>query len=890
MSPRLPLLFLLAAGLAVAADPPERVGPDPQLGQSRVRTPDHRLLTPAGRQISLPGMRPLAVALSPDGERLAVSGKAPVLVLVDPASGTIAETVPFPSENDTQPPISEDILNPDKSGQISFTGLVWAPDGKRLYLSNVNGSVKVFSAAPDGRVRPSHSIALPVVPKAEGRTREIPAGLALSADGSRLYIALNLSNRLAECDTATGRIVRTWDTGMAPFGVVWTPERVFVSNLGGRRPDKYSPAAHAGRGFDVRVDPRTGAAREGSLSVIELREGGAVAEHVTGRHASGMALSPDGRWLCVACAGSDFVSVFDTRANAFTGRIFPKHTPADLFGAQPNALAFSQDGRTLWVCNGSQNAVAEIEFMDGRGELEALVPVGWHPGAVCLDAPRRHVCVANIKGIGSTPQQARDSRGRGFNTHQYFGTVSLVPLPADDAARKAHTDTVLANYRAPLLAEAFAPARDGVPAVPVPARVGEPSVFRHVIYVIKENRTYDQVLGDMPEGSGDPSLCIFGEEVTPAQHRLARDFVLLDNTYCSGILSADGHNWSCSAIVTDYLERQFAGFPRSYPDGFGRSDSDALAWSPAGFIWDAAAAKGRSIRIYGEFADAERRWKDGRRGSPSWKEVWADWQQHRGAPSSAIFLRANPSIETIRPWFCEAYPTYDNAVPDRVRAGVFINELQAIDKEGRDLPQLIVICLPGDHSSGARAGSPTPRAHVADNDQAFGAIVEAVSRSRFWKDTAIFAIEDDPQNGWDHISGYRTTAYVASAWSRGRGTVSTACNQTSVLRTIELILGLPPMNQIDATATPMTDCFGDKPDFSPWTCPPARWDMEELNPSTASLTDPARRRDAEVSASLPLHKLDACPEDVLNRILWRSVRGSEPYPEWAVTAAEDDDD
>ena len=885
------LLSLLVSAAVSAGEKSvvERVGPDGEKGQARVVTPDNALLTPLGRQVELPGMRPQAAALSPDGRLLVVSGKASVLVVLDPADGRVRETVALPSESDTQPAIEDRLLKPDKSGQLSFTGLVFSPDGKRIYLSNVNGSVKVFAVSDEGRVRPSHSILLPEV-KAEGRSREIPAGLAVSRDGKRLYVAMNLSNQLGEIDVEAGKLLRTWPVGMAPYDVVWTPGRVYVSNWGGRRPDGTSPVAHAGRGNEVRVDPRTGAALEGSLSVVPLAEGGKVAEHVTGRHASGLAMSPDGKWLCVACAASDFVDVFDVGQQRFGGRIFPKHTPADLFGAAPNALAFDAAGKTLWVCNGTQNAVAEIEFADGKGELESLLPVGWYPGAVCFDAGRGQLCVANIKGIGAKAEGAPGTGGRGFNSHQYFGTVSLVPLPGDDAARKRHTETVLANYRAPRILEAFAPAREGVAAVPVPERTGEPSVFRHVLYVIKENRTYDQVLGDMKEGSGDASLCIFGEEVTPAQHAMARDFVLLDNAYCSGILSADGHNWSCSAITTDYMERQFAGFPRSYPDGFGRNGADALAWSPNGFIWDAALARGKTVRLYGEFAETVNRWRDGRKGSPRWKEIWEDWQQHRGGAGSQIELRAIPSIDTIKPHFCADFPTYDNEIPDRVRADVFIREMEAADREGRDLPALMVMSLPGDHTSGARGGSPTPRAHVADHDQAFGMLVAALSRTRFWKDTCVIAIEDDPQNGWDHVSGYRTTAFVASAWSRKRGTVSTAYNQTSILRTIGLILGLPPMNQLDASATPMRECFGGEPDFSPWECPAARWDMNELNPTAASIRDAELRKDAEVSAALPLEKLDACPEDVLNRILWRSVRGKEPYPEWAISLVEDDDD
>ena len=395
------------------------------------------------------------------------------------------------------------------------------------------------------------------------------------------------------------------------------------------------------------------------------------------------------------------------------------------------------------------------------------------------------------------------------------------------------------------------------------------------------------MLGDIPEGNGDPSLCVFGENVTPNQHKLVREFVLLDNTYCSGILSADGHQWSTTAFATDYMEKSFAGFPRSYPDGMGEDENDALAYSPGGFIWDNAVRHGRRVLNFGEFAMPTCGWTDRqRKGEPAWADFYQEFLHGRGE----VRIASQPSVESIRPFTPTNYVGWEMTVPDVWRARYITNELQRCEARG-ELPQLIVICLPDDHTSGTSKGSPTPAACVADNDLAFGQIVQAFSHSRFWKETVIFAIEDDPQAGWDHVSGYRTTAYVASPYARRHAVVSTQYNTTSILRTIELILGLPPMNLIDAAATPMTDCFVNEPDLTPFVAVANNVPLDQMNPDPKKVGDPLLRRYALASGRLPLRVPDRCPEDLLNRIIWHAMKGSAaPYPAWAVSAAADDDD
>jgi DNA-binding beta-propeller fold protein YncE len=509
----------------------EKVG---QVGTNRYYTPANQVLTPVSIQVELPEMRPQAIALSPNGRLLVTAGKTHDLVVIDPATGKIRQRVPLPSGRDsTLAPdsVSEEILRPDKAGQLSFTGLIFSPEGSRIYLANVDGNVKVFGVKQDGAVVGLFSIPLPRA-EAPDRSAEIPAGMAVSLDGKRLYVALNLSNRLAELDAANGRVLRLWKVGFAPYDVALADHKAYVSNWGGRRPRRQDVTDPAGRGTLVRVDPVRHIAAVGSVSVIDLTDGrlgvgqasrlstgfpaqgsGAgetsataaetaapLTEIETGLHACALAASPNGRWVVVANAGSDTLSVLDTRIDRIVETICARQNPADLFGAQPNALAFDKSGGKLFVCNGTQNAVAVFDFKPGQSSLRGLIPVGWFPGGIAYDPARKALCVANIKGIGST-RHLKAGEPVKYNSHLYFGTLSLVPLP-DNRELARQTQIALQNLRYALLHDARLPARPGQPARPVPERVGEPSCFKHVVYIIQENRTYDKVLGDLPQGNG----------------------------------------------------------------------------------------------------------------------------------------------------------------------------------------------------------------------------------------------------------------------------------------------------------------------------------------------------------------------------------------------------
>ena len=877
-----------ALGQVPAADN-EALEPVGRVADGTSITPVNQRLHPTGRQVELPGMRPQAIALSPDGVILVTSGKTNEVVVVDPDSGTILDRVK-PAADDVrepapagQPPRN---LAPDTKAIESYTGLVFSPDGTRLAMSNVHGSVKIFTV--DGRtVTASHTLPLPAA-SAPGRAAEIPAGLAWSAGGERLYVCGNLSNRLLEIDTRTGETLRTFEVGVAPFDVVLAGGRALVSNLGGRRPGPDDLVGPAGKGTTVRVDPVRHIAAGGSVSVVDLATG-AVAEVPTGKHASALAVSPDGRHVACANAGDDTLSILDVASGTLVGTVGTKATPAELFGAQPAALAFAADGSRLFVANAAQNAIGVIEWDPlerGGTRLVGLIPVGWHPSGVVHDARRGMLHVANMKGLPSTPRPRGD--GEAYNSHQHQGSLSLVEIPDDEGLR--HLSEVADRaMRAAAIRAAFLPARADAPPRAIPERIGEPSLIEHVVYVIKENRTYDQVLGDLPGGNGRADLCIYGADVTPNQHAIASRYVLLDNAYCCGILSADGHNWSTAATTTDWLERSFAGFPRAYPDGMEDADADALSWSPAGFIWDRAVEAGLSIRNYGEFMMPRVRWRDpARAGRPDFAACLAAWRA--GPDRGEVLFASEPAIESIRPFSAADTVGWNMSVPDQFRADAVIRELAEYERRGT-YPRLVIVCLPNDHTSGATPGCPVPAACVADNDVAFGRIVEALSRSRFWPKMAVFAVEDDPQDGWDHVSGYRTTFYVASPWARKGVTVSTRYNTTSVLRTIGQILGLRPMNHFDASATPMFDCFADESDAGPFTALPAGVPLDRMNGVPQSLADPALRDDALASQRMDFEGVDRAPEDALNRILWRAAKGSRiPYPEWAVSAADEEDD
>ncbi len=469
---------------------------------NRFVMPTGQVLTPAGRQVGLPGMRPQALALSPDGRLLATSGRKDAIALIDPVAGTVLQTVSLTIIDKLPATNSASRTGGSASGttvtnaaELSFTGLLFSPDGRRLYLSNAGGNIWMFVVS-DGRISNRPTMLLLPERMSPKRKREIPTGLAISTDGKRLYVVGNLGGRLYELDALTGCLLREWETGVAPFDVVLAGSKAYLSNLGGRFPLPGELTAPAGQGTTVLVDPVQDLPLAGSITVIDLASGRIASQITTGPHTSALAVSPDRKYVVAANTGDDTLTVLDARTERVVEKIWARQTPADLFGAQPNALTFAPDGRCLYVCNGTQNAVAVIRFdpEHNASQVVGLIPVGWFPGAIQFDGPRHALYVANIKGIGAT-KALRPEEKRKLNSKDFFGTVSLMSVPGEKQLA-AFAKVALQNMQHPRLAQALLPPRPNQPARPVPERSGEPSPVKHVIYVIKENRTYDQILGD----------------------------------------------------------------------------------------------------------------------------------------------------------------------------------------------------------------------------------------------------------------------------------------------------------------------------------------------------------------------------------------------------------
>ncbi len=828
--------FLLLVSLSVLTllpvnRKPVQVGQIPDGGYL---VPTQQTIRPAGVAVSFLG-RPVDLILSPDGKTVYVKDNRG-LVVIDAETWKIRQELKYPE------------------GGSSMHGLAVSRDGMRLYATTAQDMLWEAKAETGGALAWGRKIALP---GPGGRGASHACGIAFSPDESRLYVCLSIKNSLGVVDLSEGRLVREIPVGVAPFDVVLSRDgkTAYVSNWGGRRPKAGERTAKSAE-TDTLVDER-GVASSGSVSFIQLETGTEEAQIETGLHPSDLILNADGSRLYVANANTDTVSVIDTHAARQTEVIRVRPDASLPFGSMPNALALSADEKTLFAAVGGNNAVAMISLRDGGSVVQGFIPAGWYPGAVATDGKRLYV--ANIKGVGS---RTKDPQRRGWQVYWYTGTVNRVEIPSPETLRR-YTAQVRADGRVPQMLRAWEKRRSGRKPVPIPERAGEPSVFEHVVYIIKENRTYDQVFGDLPQGNGDPQLCIFGREVTPNHHALAEQFVLLDNYYCNGVLSADGHSWATEGNVTDHLEKSFGGFTRSYTFG-----DDPLTYSSSGFIWDNALAAGLSFRNYGEMDYAEPI-----PANATFKDIYTDFVQKTGK----IRFSQKIGIENLNRYSCPDYPGWNMRIPDVLRADRFLKELAEYEKNG-NLPHFIILYLPQDHASGTTPGMPTPRAHVADNDLALGRVVEALSKSRFWPRTCIFVNEDDPQDGFDHVDGHRSLCLVISPYTRRKAVVSEFYNQTSVLHTMQRILGLRAMNQMDGAASLMTACFTDKPDFTPYTCLPNRVPLDELNPPLSSLRG-KQRYWAQKSQEIPWHIVDGAQEDTLNRILWHAVRGVDaPYP------------
>jgi DNA-binding beta-propeller fold protein YncE len=693
----------------------------------------------------------------------------------------------------------------DLKGGTSLTGVAIQPSrdsdtidkALRPAACSTAGNEVVLLRAGRDKIEETGRIRLPDAP-AGGPP--YPCGLAY-ANGDEIVVALNRSNSIAVLSVSEKAVRQIIPVDPGPYGIAVDPFlNIAYVSCWARKPGKGAPTAPSS-GTQVEVDAR-GIGIGGSICRVDLVTGAVVRARVSGQPteiAWDSRLEGHARAIFVACANGDEVLELDPNTLA-RRREFRLEGRA---GAAPNSLAIRD--QSLYVAYGGLNAVAVFDLASGA--LQGMVPTAWYPSVVRLDGPK--LVIATAKGLGS-----RGGLGPRRSVYDITGTVSYLAPPYSLVPVK--------------------PADTGRPSLPIPARA-----ISHVIYVIKENRTYDQILGDMREGNGDPSLVLYGEKVTPNQHALARQFVLLDNYYCNGIISSDGHAWATEGNATTYYERARGGWTRSYPFG-----DDPLATSASGYLWDDALAHGQSVWNFGEFDYASPV------GNPGAFKLLADFLA--GKPQ---LFKQNIGVRRLAELSQPDYPGWNLAIPDILRADRFIRRLHEDERSGR-MANLTILYLPQDHTSGGANGYPSPRAQVADNDLAVGRCIDAITHSRFWPSTAVFVTEDDPQDGFDHVDGHRSTCLVISPYTRRGVTVSVLYNQTSVLRTIELMLGLPPMNRNDASATPMAACFQSIPDFHPYVALPNQIPLDEPTP-------------ARLTTSFRLDKPDVNDDDAFNRALRR---------------------
>ena len=678
------------------------------------------------------------------------------------------------------------------------------------------------------------------------------------------YVVLNGNNEVIKFKWSDKMIVWQTPTGVAPYGISMAGNKLYVSNWAGNTAtDSLKERAGVPWGLAY-TDPRTGATAAGSVSVFDAASGNALQDISVGLHPNAIVASKDGRLVYVTNASSDEVTVIDTKTNTVADRIYVGLLQGknSLQGSSPNALVLNDDNTMLYVANGFDNAIAVVTLGKkaatlgtGVSHVTGYIPTEAYPGGVLL--AQNKLIVTNLESDGANVIISSKKAGQ---IHNQLASVSIIPVPGKTALG-AYTQEVAQLSMLNRTEQLQLPPRPGIAPVPVPERLGEPSLFKHVIYIIKENKTYDQVFGDMPMGKNDPSLCVFGQRVTPNMHALAKKYGWMDDYYASGKSSAEGHQWTDAGMVSDYVEKNVRSWIRSYP----HRQEDALVYNKNGFIWNQVLDHGKTVRIYGEACKTE--YDEKRNWLSLYKDYTAgikpDW--HNGT-----------TIARIRPIIHPTYPDCDNInFTDQQRADLFIEEWKQFELAG-NLPNLLVLSLPNDHSAGTSPGFPTPNAMVADNDLAVGRIADMITKSKFWDSTVVFITQDDSQSGWDHISAYRTIGLTISPYSSAK-LVTSNYNQTSMLRTIEQILGVPPMNIMDGTARLMTDCFLGNKNTTPYNFLPNNIPLNELNKDLNALQGKARKY-ALQSKEEVFNKVDGGDDDAMNCIIWFYAKGDAKYP------------
>jgi YVTN family beta-propeller protein len=809
-------LFIGALLVSQPAPPIERPGPLPGGGSLLV---SGWRIQPAGRQVPLDTL-PMSSALSKDGRHL--------LIL-----------------NGGYNPPSISVLRTDSMQEIGRTpvadawlGLTFSPDGKFVYAGGGSQACVFEFSFDDGKLAPARTFV--IVPEASRTHRDFIGDVAVSPDGRLIYAAGLFHDAVHVINPQSGRVIEKFPTGRRPYRILFHPDgKSYLVSSWADGTVYHHNAASGERLGSVRLGQHP------TDMIWRIRKADETDEE----------RKPWAYRLFVAAAHTNsmyVVGVSESKDMRLLEAVNVAMRPRQPLGMTPSALAMNADQSQVYVVCSDANAMAVVDVSEARSSVLGFVPTGWYPTAVRTLADNR-IVVLNGRGLRSYPnpdgpnpsqRPAVKSEGERVVLPQYVGrmqtgTASVID-PFNEEQLYKYSDTVLSNspYRDELLDRVQI-----APGNPVPSRPGDPSPIQHVLYIVKENRTYDQVLGDLGRGNGDPKLTLFGETVTPNHHKLAREFVLLDNFYVNADVSADGHNWSTSAIAPDYVQKM-------WPNSYGRrrrlydyEGGEPAALPPAGYIWTNALSAGLSIRNYG----------------------W--WVNNAPKPAAGM-----PQIATVRdPQLAKHTNMYfrgfDLDYPDTQRVQVFLKDLAEFEKTGQ-MPRLMLLRIGNDHTSGTAAGKIAPASAVADNDAALGMIVEALSKSRFWPGIAIFVLEDDAQNGPDHVDSHRAPAFVISPYTR-RGIVdSTMYNTTSMLRTIELIVGLRPMTHFDAAARPMSAAFAAKPDSKPYEAEKPRIPLDQVNPAQSAT--------AARSARLDFSEADRIDDDEMNEILWRALRKDEP--------------
>ncbi len=779
-------------------------------------TPIGFTVTPAGTQTNL-GDLPLGAVSSPDGRWLVVSNDgqgAQSLQVIDITTRKVTQTLSYPAP------------------KALFVGLAFAPDGKTLYASGGGNNLIRTYTVTGGTLTEGASIPLPTTNLAGKKINPLPAGIALTPDGQRLLVADQQADALSVVDLATGT-VHTTPAGHRPYAVVASADghSAYVTDQGAN-----------------------------TVSVLDLT-GSEPAQQKTitvGTHPNKELASADRRTLYVANGDSDEISVIDTATTAVTRTISLAPYRGAPVGSNPDALTLSRDGRTLYVANAGNNDVAVIDV--DSGHVDGLIPTAWYPtGLVATD---RALFITNGKGLGAGP-----NNGPGHpnpydpNTptpDQYagsmmVGTLSTVELPVGNGQLRKWTEQVARNAGFDSHGDVRA---QGQSSVIVPGNAGQRSPIQHVIYVVKENRTYDQVFGSLGKGNGDPRLNLFGPESAPNARTLENNYVTLDNFYADAEVSAQGWNWTVAANSNPYSEQvwpgNYSGRGAPYPS---ESSDPAIAPNrdPAqAYIWDRLAAANISFRNYGFYVD----------GTSKATEPVLDANTDHDFRGFNLACPDSPNSFTP--------PPTANCGPRTARFSEWQHEFNSY-VAGNNLPTVELVRLPNDHNAGTRTGAPTPRAYTADNDWALGQLVDAVSHSQYWANTAIFVTEDDAQEGPDHVDAHRTVAEVISPYTHTGRVDSTFYSTASMLRTIELIVGLHPLTQFDAYATPMLAPFTHKPDLTPYTAIKPTQNLQEVNPVNAPMAAQSQAQD--------LTKEDQINMQQFNQATWASINGTHtPLP------------